>query len=171
MRACNEMFVPSLTTRLAVGGHVRRWRYAALSHTPTLRHIARMATHTHPCALNAYCTVQPQKHTNVGPQRSRLESTLDRLATLVPDEATIPIESLVNGKAKPTFRIIVTTAARMEQVSSQSDLGSATRFVVLDTQSMGEHRSAWLNINCNEDIASQLRKEWERRCHDTWSAN
>ena len=125
----------------------------------------------HQHGWNVTCTVQPQKHTNVGPQRSRLESTLDRLATLVPDETTIPIESLVNGKAKPTFRIIVTTAARMEQVSSQSDLGSATRFVVLDTQSTGEHRSAWLNINCNEDVASQLRKEWERRCHDTWSAN
>ena len=125
----------------------------------------------HQHGWNVTCTVQPQKHTNVGPQRSRLESTLDRLATLVPDETTIPIESLVNGKAKPTFRIIVTTAARMEQVSSQSDLGSATRFVVLDTQSTEEHRSAWLNINCNEDVASQLRKEWERRCHDTWSAN
>ena len=104
-------------------------------------------------------------------QRPGLESTFDSLALLEPVQCENVSELYANTDARQTFRFVVTTAARMEQLQSTDGLPSNTRFVVFSTEQTNRTAKPWLEIDCNHSIPGQLQKHWERLCHDTWSAN
>ncbi len=116
-------------------------------------------------------TCSTRKNNTSFEQRPGLESTFDSLALLEPVKCENFSELYANTDVRQTFRFVVTTAARMEQLQSTDGLPSNTRFVVFSTEQTNRTAKPWLEIDCNHSIPGQLQKHWERLCHDTWSAN
>ena len=104
-------------------------------------------------------------------RRSGIESTFDNLALLEPVEHEDSSELYGSTDTRQKLRVVLTTAARMEQLQHACDVPTNTRFVVLLTEETTTTGNSWLEIDCSQDIPRQLQKQWERLCHDTWSAS
>ena len=100
-----------------------------------------------------------------------IQSTFDNLAMLQPIECSDFGERCGFGfQSKNILRIIVTTSARMLELENLGGTPAGTRFVVLKTTPTNHNEDSWLTIDCKNDIPTQLQTQWERLCHDSWSA-
>ena len=100
-----------------------------------------------------------------------IQSTFDNLAMLQPIECHDFSERCGFGfQSKPVLRIVVTTSARMSELENLDGIPAGTRFVVLQTTPTNRVEGSWITIDCEHDIPPQLQAQWERLCHDSWSA-
>ncbi len=99
-----------------------------------------------------------------------LKSTFDNLAMLQPVECNNFGQYHSEPNTRNKMRIAVTTSVRMAKLQQLNEIDHGTKFVVLQTNDSAIGTNSWLTINCNQDIPLQLQKQWERLCHDTWSA-
>lgn len=99
-----------------------------------------------------------------------IQSTFDNLAVIEPKACDDFGQHFVGFPAHNTLRVVVTTSARMKELQTRDDIDLGIRFVVLQTDETKAERDSWLAIDCSQDIPAQLQAQWERLCHDTWSA-
>ena len=99
-----------------------------------------------------------------------IQSAFDRLAMLQPGTVE-GFKDLYSEDSRPNkMKIVVTTSDRMDELKQLESLESNLRFVVLQTGERHAGENAWLTIDCTHDVPSQLQTQWERLCHESWSA-
>jgi len=100
-----------------------------------------------------------------------IQSTFDNLAVLQPVVGDDFEERCgLGSQSKHILRIVVTTSERMAEIECQNGISAGTRFVVLQTTPTSRNEDSWLTIDCEQDIPTQLQTQWERLCHESWSA-
>jgi uncharacterized protein (DUF58 family) len=100
-----------------------------------------------------------------------IQSTFDNLAVLQPVVGDDFEERCgLGSQSKHILRIVVTTSERMAEIECQNGISAGTRFVVLQTTPRSRNEDSWLTIDCEQDIPTQLQTQWERLCHESWSA-
>lgn len=100
-----------------------------------------------------------------------IQSTFDNLAVLQPVVGDDFEERCgLGSQSKHILRIVVTTSERMAEIERQNGISAGTRFVVLQTTPTSLNEDSWLTIDCEQDIPTQLQTQWERLCHESWSA-
>ncbi|MDB4863271.1 DUF58 domain-containing protein [Pirellulaceae bacterium] len=100
-----------------------------------------------------------------------IQSTFDNLAVLQPVVGDDFEERCgLGSQSKHILRIVVTTSERMAEIERQNGISAGTRFVVLQTTPTSRNEDSWLTIDCEQDIPTQLQTQWERLCHESWSA-
>ena len=100
-----------------------------------------------------------------------IQSTFDNLAVLQPVVGDDFEERCgLGSQSKHILRIVVTTSERMAEIECHNGISAGTRFVVLQTTPTSRNEDSWLTIDCEQDIPTQLQTQWERLCHESWSA-
>ena len=100
-----------------------------------------------------------------------IQSTFDNLAVLQPVVGDDFEERCgLGSQSKHILRIVVTTSERMAEIECHNGISAGTRFVVLQTTPTSFNEDSWLTIDCGQDIPKQLQTQWERLCHESWSA-
>lgn len=148
-----------VTERRAESGNSLEW---------SIRVGASLVREFHQHSWTVACTAGMQP---IGGGSAGIKPILDGLAVLDPSEARNFGDRLTGVDSRHTMRIVVTTGRRMKELqASNAELARSTRFVVLQSQEQAEYAGAWMHINCEADVPRQLQTQWERLCHDAWSA-
>jgi hypothetical protein len=147
-----------------------------------LRVVGSLCRQLHSHACDVVCRLGTEKLLpSAGPDG--LRPVLDRLAQYQPDAGRAVAGRTVSGrdggKNDDGLLIVVTSGFAPGATRADSPRDRQRRMVVLDREhesptpeATGHARGRpWLWLHADGDIARQLQRQWEKRCHEDWSHN